>query len=205
MNLNLFLVYKLHLTFIGYFHIYQQSADTSSTNWSTWTQTTPASLWHLLSWWEKFKMSCFFWSTQVHEQCQILLILFWKAGICSKSPTLLMEDEEKGRDEEEEEIVFCSDVAAQESLLGQHQNLPLLKPPHGGRPVTIRPLGRRVMAKMEAGRVHWWLEWWFPSHTQTQMPPLILTPPPTSPWPWPCRQHTQTHTLSTSLTHTHHG
>lgn len=39
-----------------------------------------------------------------------------------------MDDEEKGKDEEEGYTGFCFDVAAQEALVGQNQNSPLLKP-----------------------------------------------------------------------------
>lgn len=47
-----------------------------------------------------------------------------------------MDDEEKGKDEEEGETAFRSDVAAQEDLLGQNQNFALMKASHRGRPVT---------------------------------------------------------------------
>lgn len=70
-----------------------------------------------------------------------------------------MDDEEKGKDEEEGETAFRSDVAAQEDLLGQNQNFALMKPSHRGQPVTtLAPEGveeeRAAMAKMEAGRAH---------------------------------------------------
>lgn len=70
-----------------------------------------------------------------------------------------MDDEEKGKDEEEGETAFRSDVAAQEDLLGQNQNFALMKASHRGRPVTtLAPEGveeeRAAMAKMEAGRAH---------------------------------------------------
>lgn len=77
----------------------------------------------------------------------------------SPFPLVMQVSVDRGADEEEGETVFHSDVAAQEDLLGQNQNFPLLKPSHRGQPVTtLAPERveeeRAAMAKMEAGRAH---------------------------------------------------
>ena len=129
----------LHLHFsINCFHIRQLPADTSLTStMDGHIHCAVASLWHLLSQREKVYDSpshlvgWVFSRQKCARKCQILLILFWKAGICGRNPTLCWWRMKKRGEKMKErgESAPRSDVAAREAPpRGRHQNLPLLKP-----------------------------------------------------------------------------
>lgn len=123
--------------------------------------------------------------------------------------TLLMDDEEQVSEWGERRSFLRSDVAAREVLPGPNQKLPLLKAGDHSRAPPKEPIrGEREGPSKDGGRAGALMARVMISfNTQTQIPPLILTPSPTSLWPWPCRQHIHTHTLFLphTHTHTHHG